>query len=156
MRYESEFCTTIVKSMHLGYKIPDESSNFASSSKRCFDIIGSHSFNSSAEVPVYIEAKFNKSLSAFNLKRIEEHQSFYLSEFNKIENARCFIILGVYVKRGDLRAYIFNWSDLKPYYDNKKSIHAKALAMLPYNSVIKNHFSFDNIITDKELSLIFC
>lgn len=154
MKKESEFCSVVVKSMDLGYKIPDPTGQFAKTIKRCFDIMGAHHFNNEL-CPTYIEVKFNKILSSFNLNRIEDHQAYYLSRFNDIKNAKCFLILGVYVGRGDLRAYVFNWEDLQPYYEAKKSIIAKMLKALPYNEVHKGVFKFENIITSKELSVIF-
>lgn len=155
MKNEAEFCTVIVKSLDLGYKIPDPNGAYAMTVKRCFDIMGGHHFDGGVYHPVYIEAKFNKTMSAFNLKRIEPHQSYFLSEFNLINEARCFLILGVYAGRGDTRAYVFNWADLKPYYEAEKSIHAKMLEKLPYNPVTKGTFQFEKIITDVELSQIF-
>lgn len=157
MKKESEFCSVIVKSLDIGYKIPDPTGQFSKTIKRCFDIMGAHHFHGYKEHlhPVYIEAKFNKSMTSFNLNRIEDHQAYYLSRFTDVKDAKCFVILGVYVGRGDLRAYIFDWEYLQPYYEQKKSIYAKALRALPYNEVHKGVFKFDKIITDEELSVIF-
>ena len=153
MKKESEFCLVIVKSLDIGYKIPDPTGQFAKTIKRCFDIMGAHHFDGFKEHlhPVYIEAKFNKTLSAFNLNRIEDHQAYYLSRFNDVSGAKCFVILGVYAGRGDLRAYVFNWEDLQPYYENGKSIYKKALEKLPYNKVHKGVFVFDKIIYKEDL-----
>lgn len=153
MKKESEFCTCIVKSLNLvgtGYKIPDSNSNFSNSSIRCFDIIGRIS-----DKPVYCEAKFNKTMSAFNLGRIEDHQSFFLDEFSKVKDSLCYIALGVNYARADIRAYIFDWKDLRELYQKKFSIHAKYLEKLSYNEIHKGIFSFDNIITKQDLINIY-
>ena len=157
MKKESEFCSVIVKSLDIGYKIPDPTGQYAKTIKRCFDIMGAHDISGFKYVlnSVYIEAKFNKTLSSFNLNRIEEHQAYYLSKFCDVKDSKCFVILGVYVGRGDLRAYIFDWEDLEPYYKAKKSILAKMLKVLPYNEVHKGTFKFEHIITEDELSVIF-
>ena len=76
MRSEAQYCTCIVKSLNsigdLAYKIPDASGNWATSI-RVFDIMGRKD-----NKPLYLEAKFNKDPSAFNLNRIEDHQAYYL------------------------------------------------------------------------------
>ena len=78
MRSEAQYCTSIVKSLNsvgdLAYKIPDASGNFATSI-RVFDIMGRKD-----NKPLYLEAKFNKDPSAFNFRRIEDHQAYYLDE----------------------------------------------------------------------------
>src|SRR5574344_18958 len=147
---ENGFCTIIVNSMHMGYKIPDPTGMYAMTTKRCCDIIGNLENNGIINA-AYIEAKYNKEMSAFNLNRIEPHQAYYLTEFGKASNSICYIILGVHVSRGDLRAYIFDWKDLKPFYDNKASIHAKLLQLLPYNEIHKEKFEFTNIIHKQNL-----
>lgn len=153
MRSEAEYCTCIVKSLNeigTGYKIPDPSSDYGTTSKRCFDIIGRIK-----NQPVYCEAKFNKSMCAFNLNRIEEHQARYLDEFLKVKDSLCYIALGVQVSRGDCRSYIFDWKDLSELYKKGFSIHAKYLEKLPYNKVHKGLFSFDNIITIVDLKNVY-
>ena len=156
MKKESEFCSVIVKSLDIGYKIPDPTGQFAKTIKRCFDIMGAHNFHGVKEHlhPVYIEAKFNKMMSAFNLNRIEDHQAYYLSRFNDVAGAKCFVILGVYAGRGDLRAYVFDWNALRPLYEQKKSIYAKVLKELPYNEVHKGVFKFDKIIAKEDLKIL--
>ena len=156
MKKESEFCSVIVKSLDVGYKIPDPTGQFAKTIKRCFDIMGAHHFDGFVSYlhPVYIEAKFNKTMGSFNLNRIEDHQAYYLSRFNDVKGAKCFVILGVYAGRGDLRAYVFDWNALQPLYEQKKSIYAKVLKELPYNEVHKGVFKFEHIITDEELKEI--
>lgn len=153
---EAQFCTIIVNSAENGtlYKIPDASGNYSATSKRCCDIIGSL-YKNNKFVPVYIEAKFNKEMSAFSLKRIEDHQAAHLSEWNKIENAQCYIILGVKAKRADTRAYIFEWSCLAPLYKNGFSIHKKYLEKLPYNKVSKQLFTWDNIINNNIMKEVY-
>ena len=156
MKKESEFCSVIVKSLDIGYKIPDPTGMYAKTIKRCFDIMGAHHFHGFKEYlhPVYIEAKFNKMMSAFNLNRIEDHQAYYLSRFNDVAGAKCFVILGVYAGRGDLRAYVFDWNALRPLYEHKKSIYAKVLKELPYNEVHKGVFKFDKIIAKEDLKIL--
>lgn len=153
MKNEAEFCTCIVKSLNevgIGYKIPDPTTDFGSTSKRCFDIIGRID-----NKPVYCEAKFNKSMSAFNTNRIEPHQSFYLDEFQKVQDSLCLIALGVRVGRGDIRAYLFNWNDLSDLYKKGFSIHAKYLEKLSYNEIHKGLFTFNNIITIDDLKKVY-
>lgn len=154
MKKESEFCTCIVKSLNqvgIGYKIQDPNSNFSSTTVRCFDIIGR--INDRA---VYCEAKFNKIMSAFNLfSRIEDHQAYFLDEFSQVKDSLCYIALGVNYARADIRAYIFDWRDLRELYQKKFSIHAKYLEKLSYNKIHKGIFSFDNIITKQDLINIY-
>lgn len=153
MKNEAEYCTCIVKSMNasgLGYKIPDPSGDFAFTVKRCFDIIGRLDINGES-YPVYCEAKFSKDAGAFSLKRIEDHQAEYLSEFAKIANAKCYIAFGCSYKRGDVRSFIFDWKDLKPLFERGFSIHKKYLDKLPYNKISNGAFKFENIISAKEL-----
>lgn len=148
MRNEAEFCSAIVRSLNengdLGWKIPD-SAGMWTTSARVFDIMGRI-----YDRPLYIEAKFNKSFSAFNLNRIEPHQAYYLDEFNKISNAVCLILFGTNVSRGDVRSYIFKWDALTGLYKRGFSIHKKVLEKMPFNPVKKGLFSFFNVI-DKEL-----
>lgn len=153
MSNEASFCTIIVNSLEkygLGYKIPDPSGNYAQTSIRCCDIIGRM-----YDKALYIEAKYNKDLAAFNLNRIEDHQAKYLNDFGKITNAITFIILGVHAGHGDTRAYIFDWNSIKPLYEKGFSFHAKELGLLPYNEVHKSLFDFENIITKKEIIEIY-
>jgi hypothetical protein len=153
MRNEAQYCTSIVKSLNaagdLGWKIPDPHGDFVSS-LRVFDIMGRKD-----NKPLYIEAKFNKDPSAFNFKRIEPHQSYYLDEFAKIPDAVCYVALGVQWKRGETRSYIFEWRDISQLYHKGFSIHKKELEKLPFNLIKKEVFSFDNIITKDVLISIY-
>lgn len=105
--------------------------------------------------PLYLEAKFNKDPSAFNFNRIEEHQAYYLDEFAKIPDAICYVALGVQWARGDCRSFIFEWRDISELYKKGFSIHKKELEKLPYNSIKKEVFTFDNIITRETLVSIY-
>lgn len=146
---EAELCTIIVKSGTLLYKIPDPTGLYNRTIKRPCDIIGGLEFNGKY-YPAFIEAKYMNTLRAFNLNRIEPHQADFLTNWNKIEGARCFIILGVSVKRGDNRVYIFDWKSLCPIYKSF-SIHKKYLSLLPYNPIQKKRFSWNTIITTEIL-----
>lgn len=153
MRNEAQYCTSIVKSLNavgdLGWKIPDPHGDFVSS-LRVFDIMGRKD-----NKPLYLEAKFNKDPSAFNLNRIEDHQAYYLDEFAKIPDAFCYIALGVQWKRGETRSFIFDWRDISVLYHKGFSIHKKELEKLPYNLIKKDIFTFDNIITKETLVSIY-
>ena len=154
MRSEAQYCTCIVKSLNsvgdLAYKIPDASGNWATSI-RVFDIMGRKD-----NKPLYLEAKFNKDPSAFNISgRIEDHQAYYLDEFAKIPDAVCYIALGVQWKRGETRSFIFDWRDISALYHKGFSIHKKELEKLPYNLIKKDVFTFDNIITKETLVSIY-
>lgn len=104
-------------------------------------------------VPVYWESKFLSELSAFSLKRIEEHQAYYLNWCMKLPDSMVLVPLGVYHARGDMRVYLFEWSALSPLYAKGFSIHKKFLEKLPFNQVtIKTKtFSLDHVIMAKEL-----
>lgn len=153
MRSEAQYCTCIVKSFNergdLAWKIPDPHGDFVSS-LRVFDIMGRQD-----NKPMYLEAKFNKDPSAFNLNRIEEHQAYYLDEFAKIPDAYCYVALGVQWGRGDCRSFIFDWRDLSALYKKGFSIHKKELEKLPYNPVKKEIFQLDNIINKETLISIY-
>lgn len=156
MRSEAQYCTCIVKSLNsvgdLAYKIPqpDASGNWATSI-RVFDIMGRKD-----NKPLYLEAKFNKDPSAFNISgRIEDHQAYYLDEFAKIPDAICYIALGVQWKRGETRSFIFDWRDISFLYHKGFSIHKRELEKLPYNLIKKDVFTFDNIITKETLVSIY-
>lgn len=146
MKNEAEYCTSIIHSLNkvgLGFKIPDPSGNFVTT-KRCFDIIGRI-----GDKPVYIEAKFNNKLSAFNLKRIEKHQYEYLNEFAQIKDSLCYICFGMNYGRGDTRSFIFEWDLMRCLYERDFSFHQKHLEKLPYNKIKNGEFPFDNIIDRK-------
>ena len=146
---EAELCTIIVKSGTLLYKIPDPTGLYNRTIKRPCDIIGRLEFNGKY-YPAFIEAKYMNTLRAFNLNRIEPHQADFLTQWSKIEGAYCFIILGISVNRGDIRAYIFDWKSLRPLYKSF-SIHKKYLSLLPYNPIQKKRFSWNTIITTEIL-----
>ena len=101
------------------------------------------------------EAKFLKTYSAFNFNRIEEHQNFYLTEYQK-SGVKSFVIVGVNCGRADIRVFVFDWNEkFSELYKNGFSIHKKYLEKLPYNKVSKGVFKFENIIKyDELISLI--
>ena len=149
MKTEAEYCSVIIHSLNeagIGYKIPDPTGQFAATIKRCFDIIGRID-----DYPAYIEAKFNKSMSACSMKRVEEHQAFYLDEFSKVPNAKCYLAWGIQVARGDCRSYIFDWRAVSELYKKQHSFHIKHLEKLPYNEIHKGIFKFENIITKEDI-----
>lgn len=149
MKNEAEFCTCIVKSLNevgIGYKIPDATGTWVTTA-RCFDIIGRI-----GDKACYIEAKFNKSPSSFNLKRIEPHQYRYLNEFCQVKDSLSFILFGMTYGRGDTRAFIFEWDIMKKLYEKEFSFHQKHLEKLPYNPIKKGIFEFKNIISEKTLT----
>lgn len=151
MKTEAEYCSVIMHALNeagVGYKIPqpDPSGQFAATIKRCFDIIGRI-----GECPVYLEAKFNKKMMACSMKRVEEHQAFYLDEFAKIPNAMCFLAWGIQVARGDCRSYVFDWRAVSELYKKGHSFHIKDLEKLPYNEIHKSTFQFVNIITKEDI-----
>lgn len=153
MRNEAEYCSCIVRSLNncgLGWKIPDPNSSYACTVKRAFDIMGRIDKDSHSSA-VYIEAKYSKDACSFSLKRIEDHQGWYLTQFNKIDNSLCYIAYGCTYKRGDVRSFIFEWKSLKPLFDVGFSIHKKYLDKLPYNKIKEGLFAFENVITSKEL-----
>lgn len=149
MKTEAEYCSVIMHALNeagIGYKIPDPSNQFSATIKRCFDIIGRI-----GDCPVYLEAKFNKKMSACSMKRVEEHQASYLDEFAKIPNAMCFLAWGIQVARGDCRSYIFDWRAVSELYKKGYSFHIKDLEKLPYNEIHKSTFQFVNIITKEDI-----
>jgi penicillin-binding protein-related factor A (putative recombinase) len=103
------------------------------------------------DCPVYLEAKFNKKMMACSMKRVEEHQAFYLDEFAKIPNAKCYLAWGIQVARGDCRSYIFDWRAVSELYKKGHSFHIKELEKLPYNEIHKGTFQFANIITKEDI-----
>jgi penicillin-binding protein-related factor A (putative recombinase) len=121
------------------YKIRDLSG--LATAKQPFDLFGAIK-----DAPAYVEVKFNKTTSSFNLNRIEPHQADWLDKFSRVNGAICLVILGVHVKRGDLRSYVFNWKSLATKYREKHSYWWKDLEKLPYNEVKKGVFTFENVI----------
>ncbi len=149
MKTEAEYCSVIMHALNeagVGYKIPDPSNQFSATIKRCFDIIGRI-----GDSPVYLEAKFNKKMMACSMKRVEEHQAFYLDEFSKVKGAKCYLAWGIQVARGDCRSYIFDWSAVSELYKKQFSFHIKHLEKLPYNEIHKSTFQFVNIITKDDI-----
>ena len=135
-----------------GYKISDAAGAYLMATiKSPFDGFGilakdGQVFN------VYFESKFNKSLSAINLNRIEPHQMESLLATSVTPSSKSLFCLGLNgEKRGDNRAYIFDVSAVSELYYEGFSIHKKFLEQLPYNEIHKGLFSFDHIITKDEL-----
>lgn len=152
MKSEAEFCTVISNSMINGFKIPDPSGNFAATSKRAFDGIGTLLINDELRFVCW-EAKLLKHFEAFSLKRVEPHQNYYLREYAKAKGIVSYLILGIDIDRTDKRAYIFEYSEyMSQLYEQGFSFHKKVLEKLPFNEIKKGHFDFVNIITDKEIS----
>lgn len=154
MKNEADFCVVVKHSLINGYKIPDPNNLYSSTSKRVFDGIGSIIFNNELKFVCW-EAKYLKKPSAFNFNRIEEHQSYYLSEYSKT-GVLSFLILCVNYGRADKRVFIFKWdNNMDDLYKSGFSIHLKNLNKLPYNKINKNTFLFENIIDYNMLNDIF-
>lgn len=155
MKNEAEFCTVVKNSMINGFKIPDPSDMFNATSKRCFDGIGTLMIDDKLTFVCW-EAKYLKSMSAFNFNRIEEHQNYYLTEFHKAESIKSYLIVGVNCGRADIRVFVFDWNEkFSELYKNGFSIHKKYLEKMPYNKVSKGIFKFENIVKyDELISLI--
>lgn len=152
MKSEAEFCTIISNSMINGFKIPDPSGNFAATTKRAFDGIGTLMVDGELRFICW-EAKLLKHFEAFSLKRVEPHQDYYLREYSKAKSIISYLILGIDIDRTDKRAYIFEYSDkMSELYSQGFSFHKKVLEKLPFNKISKGHFDFENIITEKEIS----
>lgn len=135
-----------------GYKISDAAGAYLMATiKSPFDGFGILAKNGQV-YNVYFESKFNKSLSAINLNRIEPHQMESLLATSITPSSLSLFCLGLNgEKRGDNRAYIFDVSAVSELYYEGFSIHKKFLEQLPYNEIHKGIFSFDNIITRSEL-----
>jgi len=136
---EADFCTVIVKSLDLGFKIPDPTSDFEKTVKRVFD-----GFGVLQGVPIYWEAKLTKGLKSLNLQEIREHQIDALIEYKKaLPNCHAWIIWCVTVKAGEHRVYIFEDPfEIKRRRDNKENILKKELVTLPYKLVKKGKVDF--------------
>ena len=156
MKNEAEFSTITKNSIIAGFKIPDPQGMAAmTASKRAFDGIGMIKENDEL-VFLCWETKFLKSMGAFSLKRVEEHQDFYLREYRKAKSIKSWVILGVDVGRNDKRAYIFDWDErFGELYKKGFSIHKKYLEKLPYNEIHKKLFEYNNIITFEVLQSIY-
>lgn len=155
MKNEAEVCTIIRGSFKYGFKIPDPSGSFNTTSQRCFDGIGTL-YKEDGNHFVCWEAKYLKSMQAFPFAKIEPHQNYYLNLYNKCIGVISYVIVGVNVARGDQRMYIFEWDDfMGQLYENRFSIHKDKLEKLPYNEVHKGMFTFDNIITKDTLNIVY-
>ena len=151
MKNESEFCTIIKNSMVDGFKIPDPSGDFAMTIKRAFDGIGMLEKDGKFNFVCW-EAKFLKELKAFSFKNVRDHQDYYLNSYSRADNVLCYLIVGIDVARNDKRAYIFDYKDIgHELYKNEISLHKTDLEKLPYNPIKKDLFSFENIITKKDI-----
>lgn len=164
MKNEAELCTVIKKSMNTGYKIPDESSFGTSntySSIRCFDGIGmlpANIFGGDKDKLNFIcwEAKFLKKPGAFSFKRLQPWQNDYLLKYSKAEEVKSLVIVGIDYGRSDKRVFVFRWDDnFSNLYKVGFSIHLKELNKLPYNSISKNTFTFDNIINYNDIVSLY-
>lgn len=135
-----------------GYKISDAAGAYLMATvKSPFDGFGILAKDGNL-YNVYFESKFNKTISAINLNRIEPHQMESLVATNVTLSSKSLFCLGVNgEKRGDNRAYIFDVEAVKELYYEGFSIHKKFLEQLPYNEIHKGLFSFDNIIDKNTL-----
>ena len=68
MKNEAEVCTIIRNSLVSGFKVPDPSGAFQSTSQRCFDGIGTIEKEDGLHFVCW-EAKYLKSMSAFPFSR---------------------------------------------------------------------------------------
>jgi penicillin-binding protein-related factor A (putative recombinase) len=148
---ERDFGKYIIHSLEAtggcGYKIRDIGAYGGmkiATQKNPFDIFGI--ICNPEPKSVYIESKHFKEFKAFNLKKIEPHQAYWLTKFSLPKDSEVYVILSVQVKRADLRVYIFDWRYLQPMYEAGYSFFAKELDKLPYNEVHKGIFEFKNII----------
>lgn len=161
MKNEAELCTIIRNSMINGVKIPDPSGNFTQTSIRCFDGIGmlpAKDFGYEENMNVFVcwEAKYLKEPKAFSLKRVEDHQAFYLSAFSKAMCTQSLLILGVDFGRADKRVFVFKWTDtMAKLFKEGFSFHKDILYKLPFNEVHKDTFEFKKYIDDKVLIDIY-
>lgn len=108
-------------------------------------------------VPLYWESKFLSEMSAFSLKRIEEHQAYYLDRSLLLGNSFSVVPLGVYVKRGEVRVYLFEWASLAPLYRKGFSFHKKYLELFPYNQVTlkTGTFKIEHVITRGTIEKVY-
>jgi len=108
-------------------------------------------------VPLYWESKFKSTFEAFSLTLVEEHQGYYLDWVSKLPNSLTLLPLGVYMGRGDIRVYLFDWNAVSPLYHKRFSIHKAYLEKLPYNQVTLKTGLFEaaNIITKGDLDAIY-
>ena len=175
MGYSEKEINTIVKKSFgkdgFGFKISDPPKSAATCTQKNpfdgfgvidIDLIKDYNFKQQKAyenkyVPLYWESKFSKELSAFALKRIEEHQAYYLNHTLKLRDTFSVVPFGVYVKRGEVRIYLFDWEALTDLYKREFSIHKKFLEKLPYNKVIikDGTFSIDHIIIKDDLNKVY-
>lgn len=108
-------------------------------------------------VPLYWESKFLSEMSAFSLKRIEEHQAYYLDQSMLLGNSFSVVPLGVYAKRGEVRVYLFHWASLAPLYRKGFSFHKKYLELLPYNQVTlkTGTFKIEHVIIREDIERVY-
>ena len=141
MKNEEELNTCLKSSLTVGIKIPDPSSQFNMTVRRPFDLFGVF-----RGLPIYIEAKFQKTISSFNLSRIADHQLENLLAFKKaMPCSLCWIVLGINVDKGDNRIYIFNdIFEIEERRKNKNNISKKELEVLPYLLIKKGLVDFTN------------
>ena len=144
MRNESEACTILKNSfVDLGafaYKIPDPSTDYASTIERPFDMIAVYT------IPYYIEVKYLSSIKSFNLNVIKDHQIDNLLKIKTLMfDAACWIVLAVNAGRGDKRFYIFkNIEEIVQRRLDKRNYFKKELESLDYLPVHKDRIDIKN------------
>jgi penicillin-binding protein-related factor A (putative recombinase) len=147
--HEKEFNTIVVNSIKEtggdAFKIPDAAGQGAMMRKSTTDGYGVIKREATYK-PIYWESKYNKEFGAFSLKRIEDHQAYWLSMYSKIPDAEVYLILGMHLSRGKLYAYVFDWRYLEKLFAEKYSFWGKELETLAYNEVHKGIFELSNII----------
>ncbi|MFA5385384.1 MAG: hypothetical protein WC364_12135 [Eubacteriales bacterium] len=138
MRNESELCTVFKNSLivvkELGYKIPDPSGDYAKTIKRPFDLIGSWEGKL-----LVVECKYMSTLGSFSLQRVEDHQMEALLQWSRgIPNTQAWIVLGVNVKRGDNRVYVFkDMEEIQRRRDLKENFLKKDLEKMSHFEIHK-------------------
>ena len=139
---EAELNTIIKNSLltEFSYKIPD--AGFSKSIKRPFDGFGIYK-----GLPLYWEAKMNKSFGVLDLQKIEDHQIANLLRIQrtlKVPNY-CWLIWGVKVNN-KTRIYIFDDMELiNERRNNEKNILLKELKTITNYGMVCNKlidFSF--------------
>jgi hypothetical protein len=142
MKDEAELNSTIARSLQIGHKIADPTGTFAVTA-RAFDGFGSWDGKA-----LYWEAKHLKGLQSFNLKLLRDHQIANLLEFRrKVIDCHTWIILGVSVKRGDNRLYIFSdMEDINRRRDEGRNFLKKEIETLPYLPISKGLVDLTKIL----------
>jgi penicillin-binding protein-related factor A (putative recombinase) len=146
MTDEMTLCTIIVNSIKssggVAWKIPDPSGAFATAIARPFDILGA----TKEGCPLYIEAKFLKTLESFNLQKIESHQMESLLSLKKLmPTAECWIVLGVKIPRKN-RVYVFkDIYEIERRRKAKENFKMKELETLPYFSIKNDIIQWDGM-----------